>query len=379
MAPLAGGTSQVNLNTLNEALRFGKRETGLKTEHLDSIAEYWRAVREFYAPFESYALPTTGDLYRHEMPGGQYTNLYMQARALGLADRWPDVCRTYAEVNEMFGDIVKVTPTSKSVGDMALFMVANNFTKDDILSGTRDMAFPESVIDLISGAMGQPPGGFPKKVRDRILKDRKPFKGRPGASLPPADFAATAAELRGVLKREPTQREVVSSILYPKVFKDFALHLQKYSDVSGFPTPAFLYGMEPGEEIAVDIEEGKRLIIKFLAVGTPHPDGKRTVFFELNGQPRDVTVVDHSLEPAADLSLKADPGNPNHVAAGMPGMVVTVAVQAGDAVKKGQKLLALEAMKMQTTITADRDAKVAEVHAAAGKQVETGDLLIVYA
>ncbi|MFN7146624.1 MAG: pyruvate carboxylase, partial [Myxococcota bacterium] len=325
MAPLAGGTSQVNLNTLNEALRFGKRETGLKTEHLDAIAEYWRAVREFYAPFESYALPTTGDLYRHEMPGGQYTNLYMQARALGLADRWPDVCRLYAEVNEMFGDIVKVTPTSKSVGDMALFMVANNYTKDDILNGTRDLAYPESVIDLISGAMGQPPGGFPKKVRDRILKDRKPFKGRPGASLPPADFEATAAELRGLLKREPSRREVVSSILYPKVFKDFALHQQKYSDVSHLPTPVFLYGMEPGEEIAVDIEEGKRLIIKFLTVGTPHADGKRTVFFELNGQPRDVTVVDHSLETSVEKALKADPSNPNHVAAAMPGMVVNVA------------------------------------------------------
>nr|MDQ3332571.1 pyruvate carboxylase [Planctomycetota bacterium] len=282
MAPFAGGTSQVNLNTLNEALRFGKRDTGLGTDPLDAIAEYWRSVREFYTPFESAMLPTTGDLYRHEMPGGQYTNLFMQARALGLAHKWADVCRVYAEVNEMFGDIVKVTPTSKSVGDMALFMVANNFTKDDVLNGTRDMAFPESVIDLISGAMGQPPGGFPKKVRDRILKDRKPFKGRPGASLPPADFEATAAELRGVLKREPTRREVVSSILYPKVFKDFAVHQQKYSDVSHLPTPVFLYGMEPGEEVAIDIEEGKRLIVKFLATGTPHPDGKRTVFFELN-------------------------------------------------------------------------------------------------
>ncbi|HEX6986287.1 MAG TPA: biotin/lipoyl-containing protein, partial [Planctomycetaceae bacterium] len=272
---------------------------------------------------------------------------------------------------------VKVTPTSKSVGDMALFMVANGLTPDDVLNGTRDLAFPESVIDLIGGAMGQPPGGFPKKVRDRILKDRKPFKGRPGASLPPADFEAAAADLRGLLKREPTRREVISSILYPKVFKEFALHQQKYADVSHLPTPVFLYGMEPGEEIAVDIEEGKRLIVKFLATGTPHPDGKRTVFFELNGQPRDVTVTDLSLEQTGVQAVKADPANPKHVAAGMPGMVVSVSVKPGDSVKKGQKLIALEAMKMQTTITAERDGKIAEVHAAAGTQVETGDLLIV--
>ena len=225
--------------------------------------------------------------------------------------------------------------------------------------------------------MGQPPGGFPKKVRDRILKDRKPFKGRPGASLPPADFDAAAAELKGSMKREPTRREVVSYILYPQVFKDFAAHQQKYSDVAGLPTPAFLYGMEPGEEIAIDIEEGKRLIVKFLAVGTAHPDGRRTVFFELNGQPRDVTVADLSLEQAAASVPKADPANQGHVAAAMPGMVVNVAVAAGDAVKQGQKLCLLEAMKMQTTIAAERAGKVAEVHAAAGRQVEAGDLLFV--
>ena len=377
MAPLSGGTSQVNLNTLNETLRFGKRETGLKAEPLDAIAEYWREVREFYVPFESDVLPATGDLYDHEMPGGQYTNLFMQARALGLADRWAEVCRVYADVNQMFGDIVKVTPTSKSVGDMALFMVANDYTAEDVLSGNREMAFPESVIDLVSGAMGQPPGGFPKKIRDRILKDRKPFKGRPGASLPAADFEATGKKLRGLLRREPQQREVVSSILYSKVFEDFAKHQQQYADVSHLPTPVFLYGMEPGEEVAVDIEEGKRLIVKFLATGTPHPDGKRTVFFELNGQPRDVSVTDLSLEQTSVKAVKADADNPKHVAAGMPGMVVTVAVQPGESIKKGQKLLALEAMKMQTTITAERDGKIAEVHAAAGTQVETGDLLIV--
>lgn len=377
MAPFSGGTAQVNLNTLNEALRFGERDTGLDTESLSAIAEYWRAVREFYRPFESDVLPATGDLYHHEMPGGQYTNLFMQARALGLADQWADVCRVYADVNQMFGDIVKVTPTSKSVGDMALFMVANNYTTEDILSGTRDLAFPESVIDLISGAMGQPPGGFPEKVRERILQGRSVFEGRPGASLPAADFEAVAGDLKEQLKREPTQRDIVSSLIYPKVFSDFAEHQRKFSDVSCLPTTAFLYGMEPGEEIAVDIEPGKRLIIKFLTCGNPHPDGERTVFFELNGQPREITVLDHSLEPATGGAVKADLTNPDHVAAGMPGMVATVAVQAGDQVKQGQKLLVLEAMKMQTTINAERDAKIVEVLAVAGKSVESGDLLVV--
>ena len=377
MAPLSGGTSQVNLNTLNEALRFGKRETGLNAEALDQIAEYWRTVREFYKPFESDVLPATGDLYKHEMPGGQYTNLFMQARALGLADRWSEVCAVYAEVNDLFGDIVKVTPTSKAVGDMALFMVANDLHKEDILAETRDLAYPESVIDLLSGAMGQPPGGFPPAVCNRVVKDRKMFKDRPGASLPPADFAAANAELFALFKREPTRREVLSYLLYPSVYKEFANHQLKYSDVSCLPTPVFLYGMLPGEEFAIDIEEGKRLIVKFLAVGTPHPSGERTVFFELNGQPRDVTVIDRSLEPTGKQRLKADPANANHVSTAMPGMVATVAVQKGDTVKKGQKLLTLEAMKMQTTLAAEIAGKVVELHVASGQQVESGDLLMV--
>lgn len=377
MAPLSGGTSQPNLNTLVEALRFSGRNTELDTSSLDELAEYWRSVREFYVPFESPVLPATGDLYRHEMPGGQYTNLFQQARALGLADRWTEVCHVYAGVNELFGDIVKVTPTSKAVGDMALFMVANGLTNADILDESRDLAFPESVIDLIGGGMGQPPGGFPPQVMQRVLRDREAFTGRPGETLPAADFEAAGAELSTKLNRKPTQQEVVSYLLYPKVFLDFAAHQQTFGNTSMLPTPVFLYGQQTGEEIAVDIEPGKTLIIKFVTVGDPHPDGHRTVFFELNGQPRDVSVVDHSLEPETKQSRKADPSEPGHVGASMPGMVVTVAVQAGDPVIKGQKLLTLEAMKMETTINAERDGKVEEVLVKAGGQVETGDLLLV--
>mgnify|MGYP002631192244 FL=1 len=376
MAPLSGGTSQPNLNTLVEALRFTGRDTGLPALHLDSIAEYWRAVREFYTAFESPVLPAGSDLYQHEMPGGQYTNLYQQARALGLADRWTEVCRIYADVNGLLGDIVKVTPTSKAVGDLALFLIANEMTAEDVVSGTRELAFPQSVVDLVSGRMGQTPGGFPRKVRERILRGEKPLRGRPGAHLPPADFEKTASTIKPLLDHEPSRREVVSHLLYPQVFSDFARHQQNYADTSILPTPAFLYGLEPGEEIAVDIEPGKTLIVRFQTIGEPHEDGTRTVFFELNGQPREVTVTDRALEPETPRRRKADPANPSHVAATMPGMVVNVAVQSGNAVVKGQKLLMLEAMKMQTIVAAERDGIIAEVLVRPATQVETGDLLI---
>ena len=376
MAPLSGGTSQVNLNTLVEALRFGDRDTGLHTKPLSEIGAYWRAVREFYRPFESDVLPATGDLYDHEMPGGQYTNLFQQARALGLADRWADVCRIYAGVNRLFGDIVKVTPTSKAVGDMALFLVSNGMEPEDVLTTERELNYPQSVIDLIGGAMGQPPGGFPEEVKTRVLRGEKAFTDRPGASLEPADFEAAAAEVKKLTGRDESPREVLSNLLYPAVFKDFAEHRRKYADTSGLPTANFFYGMEPGEEVAVDIEPGKRLIVKFLAVGTPHPDGTRTVFFELNGQPRDVTVTDRTLEPDVKAAVKADPADPKQVGSPMPGMVVTVAVQAGDKVQPGQKLLTLEAMKMQTNLAADIAGTVAKIHTAPGTAVEAGDLLV---
>ncbi|MEO8495512.1 MAG: pyruvate carboxylase, partial [Planctomycetota bacterium] len=376
MAPLSGGTSQPNLNTLVEAMRFTDRDTGLPAPRLDAIAEYWRAVRDYYTPFESPVLPAGADLYQHEMPGGQYTNLFHQAQALGLADRWSEVCRVYADANQLLGDIVKVTPTSKAVGDLALFLIANNMSTRDVLEGTRELAFPQSVVDLVSGRMGQTPGGFPRKVRDRILRGEKPLRGRPGSSLPAADFDKTAETIRPLLDHEPSRREVVSHMLYPKVFTDFAHHQQLYADTSALPTPAFLYGLEPGEEIAVDIEPGKTLIIRFLTVGEPHEDGTRTVFFELNGQPREVTVTDRALEPETPRRPKADPNNTAHVAATMPGMVVNVAVQPGNSVAKGQKLLMLEAMKMQTIIAAERDGSIAQVHVHPGTQVETGDLLM---
>ena len=259
---------------------------------------------------------------------------------------------------------------------MALFLVANNLTPNDALASDRELAFPASVIDLVSGRMGQPPGGFPDKVIQRILRGEPAFTERPGASLPPADFSQATAKVAELLKREPSRREVVSHLLYPKVFEEFAAYQERYSDTSHLPTPTFFYGQQSGEEIEVDIEKGKTLIVKYLTQGEPHPDGMRTVFFEFNGQPRDVTVVDNSLIVPASKFAKADPANPTHVGANMPGMVVTVAVQVGDAVVKGQKLLSMEAMKMESTVYAERDGQVTQVLVKPATRVETGDLLL---
>ena len=377
LAPMSGGTSQVNLNTLVEALRFTERESALSTNALTDLATYWQAAREFYRPFESDVLPATGDLYDHEMPGGQYTNLFQQARALGLADRWSGVCRAYADVNRLFGDIVKVTPTSKAVGDMALFLVANEMSADEVLTSNKQHAYPASVLDLIGGRMGQPPGGFPTEVTKVILAGEAPLTERPGATMPAADLDAARATAAEMTKEKPSDRDAVTYLLYPKVFKEFAAHREKFGDVAILPTPNFLYGQEPGDEIAVDIEPGKRLIVKFLAVGQPHPDGSRTVFFELNGQPREVAVVDRSLDVQVKAAIQADADDPTHIAASMPGMVITVAVAVGDKVKAGQKLFVLEAMKMETTINASLDGTVETIHTPAGTQVEAGNLLAI--
>jgi pyruvate carboxylase len=311
------------------------------------------------------------------MPGGQYANLYQQAHSLGIGERWHEVGKTYAAVNRLFGDIVKVTPTSKVVGDMALFMLANNLTPEDVLDPKRDVAFPESVVEFFEGKLGQPPGGFPKDLQARVLRGRKPLADRPGALLPPADLAKARAELEAKLRRPPSDHDVISYLLYPKVFLEFAESQAKYSDLGVLPTPVFFYGMEPGDELSVDIEPGKTLIIKFLTVGEPHPDGKRVVYFELNGQPREILVTDRSLgEVTVKARPKAEPGNAKHVAAPMPGAVVGVGVAVGEEVPAGRKLVTLEAMKMETTLYAERPGKVAEVLVRPGMQVEGGDLLL---
>jgi len=379
LAPFAGLTSQPNLNALVDAARHTPLDTGLDTDDLRRLAHYWGAVRDHYTAFECGMKAPDADLYLHEMPGGQFTNLLEQAKALGLGDRWEEVCKAYADVNRVLGDIVKVTPTSKAVGDLALLLVTNGLTADDLLDDTREIAFPESAIDLLAGRMGQPPGGFPPAVVKRVVKNGALVTGRPGESMPPADFVAAAASVGELVGREASPREILSWLLYPRVFQDFAKHQATYSDVSVIPTPAFLEGMLPGEELAVEIEPGKTLVIRLLTVGDPHADGTRTVFFELNGQPRSVSITDRSLEAKVQKRPKATPGDAREVAAPMPGLVVTVAVRSGDKIQKGQKLLSLEAMKMETTLYAERDGTLAEVLVAPGTPVEAGELIARYA
>jgi pyruvate carboxylase len=261
---------------------------------------------------------------------------------------------------------------------MALFLVGNSLTTEDVRIGKRDLAFPESVVAFFEGKLGQPPGGFPKALQKRILRGRKPLRGRPGASLPPADFSATHRDLEPLLGRPASAREVITHLLYPKVFREFAEHQKTYSDTSVLPTPVFFYGMEPGEEVSVEIEPGKTLIIKFLTLGDPHPDGKRLVFFELNGQPREVLVMDQALTGTEKAHPKQETGNPLHVGAPMPGLVASVTVAPGDEVAAGQKLFSMEAMKMETTVYAERAGRVAEVLVKPGTQVEAGDLLLCF-
>jgi pyruvate carboxylase len=381
IASMSGMTSQPNLNSLVAALQNTPRDTGLDLDALNRLSDYWEAVREHYYPFEEGMKAGTAEVYLHEMPGGQYTNLRQQAKSMGLEHRWHEIADTYAQVNEMFGDIVKVTPSRKVVGDLALFMVTNGLTAMDVLApdSTRKLSFPKSVVEMMEGNLGQPEGGWPK-VLQRIILDSagaKPLKGRPGARLPKVDFEQTRKELAEKIGREPSDLDVLSYLMYPQVFLDYDKSLKAYENVGVIPTPAFFYGMQSGEEINVDIEPGKRLIIRYLTTGEPREDGMRTVFFELNGQPREVNVPDRSLEATLHKHPKADPDDPDQVDAPMPGKVSNVAVKKGQAVKSGERLLSIEAMKMETAVYSPRDAKVKDVLVKAGTAVTAGDLLVV--
>ena len=313
------------------------------------------------------------------MPGGQFTNLRQQAASLGLRDRWRDVCDAYAAANQMFGDIVKVTPSSKVVGDMALFMVHNNLTTEDVLNPEPPLSFPKSVVEMMQGKLGRPPEGWPKKVRKIVLDSAgaKGFDHRPGAKLEAADFTRTHQELKRNTGQEPSGLDVLSYLLYPQVFLDFTAHRQRFSDTSVIPTRPFFFGLQIGEEVAIEVEPGKSLIVSYLTVSDVHEDGTRTVFFELNGQPRSVSVTDHSVAGVLHTHPKAEPDNPHHVAASMPGKVTRVQVSKGDQVKQGQSFLSLEAMKMEAAIYAPRDATIAEVLVETGSVVAAGDLLVV--
>ncbi|WP_338052637.1 pyruvate carboxylase [Rhodocyclus purpureus] len=376
MDSMSGLTAQPSLGALVAALEGDARSPGFDAKRIQPFARYWEGVRRFYAPFEADIRSGTSDVYRHEMPGGQYTNLREQARSMGLEQRWDEVSQAYADVNQLFGDIVKVTPSSKVVGDMALYMVANELTPAEVADPAREIAFPESVISLFRGEMGYPADGFPKELQAKVLKGRTPLPGRAGADIPPVDLEATRAQLEKKIDRHVSDNDLASYLMYPKVFTDFAEHHRHNGDVSLLPTPLFFYGMKEREEITVEIDPGKSLIIRLIGRTEPDEEGMVKLFFELNGQPRTVRVPKKGALVSHVARRKAEAGNANHVAAPMPGMVGTVMVKSGQSVSKGSPLLSIEAMKMETVITADRDATVAHVHVASGDKIEAKDLLI---
>jgi pyruvate carboxylase len=375
---MSGFTSQPNLGSIIEALRFSPRDSGLDPANLRAISMYWEQVRKNYLAFESDMRSGASEVYLHAMPGGQYTNLKEQARGVGLDDaRWPEVAQAYADVNDMFGNIVKVTPSSKVVGDLALMMVSSGITREQVLDPNVEVAFPESVVQMMRGDLGRPEGGWPEGIQKKVLKDVKPLATRPGAALPPMDLVAERRKLDEKLGRAATDTQFSSYLMYPKVFLDYARDRVAYGDCAILPTPVFFYGMDPGDEVSVDIERGKTLIVRFVALSEVRDDGTRQVFFELNGQPRSIVVTDRSQVAKRPPQRKMEAGNAKHVGAPMPGTIATVKAAVGQKVAKGDLLLTMEAMKMETSVRAEADGTVAEVLVKPGMQVDAKDLLIV--
>ena len=377
MDAFSGHTSQPCLGSVVEALQHTERDTGLKMESIRKINHYWEQVRAHYQVFESGMLSPASEVYLHEMPGGQYTNLKAQAKALGLEEQWPQVAQAYAEVNQMFGDIVKVTPSSKVVGDMALMMVSQNLTRADVENPQKDVVFPESVVDMMRGNLGQPPGGWPEKLQKKILNGETPFTERPGSRMDEANLGELRQELQEKLAGQSLNEEdFCGYLMYPKVFLEYRARHKQYGPVHALPTPVFLYGMKPGEEIAVEIDPGKTLEIQLQAIGEVNDAGFNKVFFELNGQPRNIMVLNRSAAIKSPQRPKADPHMKGQVAAPMPGMVAQLSVEVGRSVAVGDLLLTIEAMKMETALHADVGGVVKAVHVGAGEQIDAKDLLV---
>jgi pyruvate carboxylase len=391
LAPMAGLTSQPSMNALIAALHGNPRDTGMRNRPLQALCDYWEDVRDFYSPFECGLLSSTTEVYFHEIPGGQYSNLRPQAASLGLLHRWHDVKDAFAVVNQLVGDIPKVTPSSKMVGDFAMFLVQKDLferqpefedtvaaTRRNVLAQAPRLDFPESVVSYFRGSLGNPPGGYPADLRAAIVKGLPLVTGQPGDALAPLDLQALGKKLEQRLARKVQPHEVLSHALYPRVLDDhFAFHL-RHGDVSILPTPSYFYGLEPGQEIQVDLEPGKTLVISLAAVSDPHDDGTRTVYFELNGQGRQVTVRDKALA-APQTRRKADKSDPRQVAAPMPGTVIGIHCKAGDPVAAGAPLVTLEAMKMETVLRAPADGKVQEIVPGLRSAVQAEDLVVLLA
>ena len=374
---MSGMTSQPSMGSLVAALQNGERDTGVELQELSKLIEYWETVRFSYAAFESGQKSGSAEVYTHEMPGGQYTNLQFQSTSLGLADQWSAVKKNYAAANKLLGDIVKVTPSSKVVGDLAQFMVTNQLDEQQVRERADTLNFPSSVVEYFQGAIGIPHGGFPQPLQQQVVKDLPVFSGRPGAELPPLDLDAAMADLKGRYGDKTSEEDLMSWVMYPKVYEQFKADIDNYGDVVKLPTRAYIEPMELGEEISVDLEKGKTLGIKLQAVGQLNvKDGTREVFFDFNGMPRSVLIDDRNAKADRVVRAKAVKGEPGSVGAPMPGVVLETRVQAGDNVSAGAPMVILSAMKMETVVAAPITGKVETIEVQAGDDVNAGDLLV---
>ena len=372
----SNGTSQPSMNSLYYALEGHERQPELNTDYMQAMSDYFGSIRPYYKGIDKGISYPNTTVYTHEMPGGQYSNLEQQAKSLGLGDRWNEIQKVYHQVNMMFGDIIKVTPSSKVVGDMTLFMVQNDLTQEDIMTRGRELDYPQSVVEFFQGRLGIPYQGFSVELQDIILKGDKSWQEQAKAALAPVDFAAKKAELEE-MKAPTTEEDLSAYCLYPKVYADWQAFVQEFGDVSILDTPTFFFGMKAGEEINVALEKGKNLIIKLVLVSDPDEEGNRLVRFEFNGQARTIKVHDKQVKTTGLVRRKANKANPNEIGATLSGSLVKVAVSLGQKVKKGDVLLVTEAMKMETTITAPKDGTVAEILVTPGSRIESGDCLLV--
>jgi len=378
---LSGLTSQPNFNSIVEMMKFESRAPDFDMKKLNEYSNYWETVRSYYYPFESGLKAGTAEVYEHEIPGGQYSNLKPQAESLGINERFTEITQMYGEVNDLFGDIIKVTPSSKVVGDMAQYLVSNNLTVQDVLEDGENLSFPESVKSFFRGDLGQPVGGFPEKIQKIILKDEKPYTDRPNQHMDPIDFEAEFAEFQGIfnekLDRKLDISDFLSYKLYPKVFTDALNHHEKHGNVIKIPTKNFFYGMELREEIIVEMDKGKTLLIQLLSVGEAHEDGLVDVFFKVNGQTRVVKILDKSIKVEKITHQKFDKNNDKEICASLQGSLSSVLVKSGQKVKKNEALFVIEAMKMETTITSHTDGEIDKVLLKEGEMVFADDLIVV--
>jgi pyruvate carboxylase len=375
LSSMSGLTSQPNFNSLVAALQGHERENPISLKALNDYSNYFEVVREYYYPFESELKAGTAEVYEHEIPGGQYSNLLPQARGLGLEDKFETIKENYVVVNELFGDIVKVTPSSKVVGDMALFMTSNNLSATDILDKGDTLSFPDSVKQLFKGDLGQPFGGFPKDIQKIILKDVEPYTEKPNAHIEPIDLDAEFKLFKEKFDESLSFEDYLSYVMYPKVFQEFYQFKKHFGPVEKLPTPSFYFSMKPNEEILVNLESGKNLLIRFRYMGEPNQDGMREVFFQINGQTRNILVKDNSIKVIKAANSKIS--GPNDIGAPLQGKLVQIVSKEGDLVKKGQPLFVIEAMKMESTINSPMDGKIYKVLLKENTMVEQDDCVVI--